>query len=147
MKCHVKNVIGYVTGAIQARVALLWWLNSFLFFFIDKIFNTIVFTRHVIRIKKNIGSIHNEVNEIKISIHYEIKISIIFIMFIKNNNIIVQQAQHICTAPIQRRTSVEDAGPMLHQCYTNALRPLRGSTGPVPVLCWRTKNQHRLIVQ
>ena len=114
------------------------------YFFIDKIFNTIVITRHVIRIKKNIGSIHNEVNEIKISIHYEIKISIIFIMFIKNNNIIVQQAQHICTAPIQRRTSVEDAGPMLHQCHTNALRPLRGSTGPVPVLCWRTKNQHRL---
>ena len=80
----------------------------------------------------------------KIGIHYEIKISIICIMFIKNNNIIVRQAQHICTAPIQRRTSVEDAGPMLHQCHTNALRPLRGSTGPVPVLCWRTKNQHRL---
>ena len=53
-------------------------------------------------------------------------------MFIKSNNIIVQQAQHICTAPIQ------------HQRHTNALRLLRGSTGPVPVLCWRTKNQHRL---
>ena len=65
-------------------------------------------------------------------------------MFIKSNNIIAQQAQHIYTAPIQRRTSVEDAGPMLHQCHTNALRPLRGSTGPVPFLCWRTKNQHRL---
>ena len=65
-------------------------------------------------------------------------------MFIKSNNIIAQQAQHICTAPIQCRTSVEDAGPMLHQCRTNALRPLRGSTGPVPALCWRTKNQHRL---
>ena len=116
----------------------------FFFFFIDKLFNTIVITRHVIKIKKNIGSIHNEVNEKKISIHYEIKISIIFIMFIKNNNIIVQQAQHICTAPIQRRTSVEYAGPMLHQCHTNALRPLKGSTGPVPVLCWKTKNQHRL---
>ena len=90
-------------------VKLRYILTSPLFFFIDKIFNTIVITRHVIRIKKNIGSIHNEVNEIKISIHYEMKISIIFIMFIKNNNIIVQQAQHICTAPIQRRTSVEDA--------------------------------------
>ena len=69
-------------------------MDFFKFFFIDKIFNTIglVITRHVIRMKKNIGSIHNEVNEIKISIHYEIKISIIFIMFIKNNNIIVQQA-------------------------------------------------------
>ena len=52
-------------------------------------------------------------------------------MFIRGNTIIVQQAQHICTASIQRRTSVEDAGPMLHQCHTNALRPLRGSTGPV----------------
>ena len=65
------------------------------------------------------------------------KIGIIFIMFIKSNNIIAQQAQHICTAPIQRRTSVEDAGPMLYQCHTNALRPLRGSTRPVPFLCWK----------
>ena len=32
-------------------------------------------------------------------------------MFIKSNNITVQQAQHICTAPIQRRTSVEDVEP------------------------------------
>ena len=30
-------------------------------------------------------------------------------MFIKSNNITAQQAQHICTAPIQRRTSVEAA--------------------------------------
>ena len=85
-------------------------------------------------------SIHNEVNEIKIGINYEIKISIIYILFFKSDNIIAQQAQHICTAPIQR----QPAGPMLQQCHTNALRPLRGSTGPVPVLCWRTKNQHPL---
>ena len=61
-------------------------------------------------------SIHNEVNEIKISINYEIKISIIFIMFIKSDNIIAQQAQHICTAPIQR----QPASKTLGQCCTNA---------------------------
>ena len=118
------------------------WIKAYYyFFFIDKIFNTIVIKRHVIRIKKHRTY---TVDEIKISINKEIKISIIFIMFIKSNNITAQQAQHICTALIQCRTSVGDAGPTLHQCHTNAVRPLRGSTGPVPALCWRTKNQHRL---
>ena len=31
-------------------------------------------------------------------------------MLIKNNNIIVQQAQHICTAPIQRQTYSKHEG-------------------------------------
>ena len=42
-------------------------------------------------------------------------LSIIFIMFIKSNNITAQQAQQICTAPIQHCTYT-----MLHQCHTNA---------------------------
>ena len=51
------------------KFSSVYFLLQIFFFLIDKIFNTIVITRRVIRIKKNIGSIHNEVNEIKISIH------------------------------------------------------------------------------
>ena len=36
---------------------------------------------------------------------------------------------------MQRRSSIEDAGPMLHQCHTIALRPLRKHwTGACSVL-------------
>ena len=43
-------------------------------------------------------------------------------MFIKSNNIIAQQAQHICTAHIQRRTGWADAAAMPHKCPAPAER-------------------------